>query len=752
MYSVGMRLASIEFLLSGIASAALAVTTSAAFGQAAASSSDSKMPGAKEPAVSEPHFPTNEDLRHLKALGAPLLSPDGKFVLFAVTEATADGGANHLWLATVGGPQAASPEKARQITFAPPSDKRGERAAQWAPDGTAIYFLAKRGEQTQLFRLDMRGGEAAPYDLKVLPAVDESKIPGAIPPPGTPTSAKDKSSDQKPAEKKPDAAADMLPLDVGGFAPSPDGKWLAVWARDPETPGEKKQKGAKADASWVNHSLHGTRLYLAVLKADGSVDGALKPVALAPDVHAVIWSPASDRLLAITGEPNGASDLGPAGAGWLVDAAAPEKPVKLERIPATVGGGAAWRPDGAEIVFAAQTPEDAPPGYDELFALATDGTGEARRLSAGFAGQLNGGSLFYAADGSLVAAAGVGTHLTPVRIALDGKTAPAAVDLGTAVVDGLNTNRQHTGWVWLANGGGQPETLCFAPKLGEACQTLATPELGPANLRMVKPELVSWQSGGLTVEGLLYLPQGAGPGKVPLVVDVHGGPFGAFEDRNDPLAAFLVGHGWAVLRPNPRGSSNYGVKFGAANKNDLGGGDYQDVMAGVDAVLAKYPLDANRMALMGYSYGGEMAGFVEGKTDRFKAIVSGAPVIDQFSEYGTEGGSWYDRWYYGKPWEHMEDAWRQSPLAGASHAKTPFMLLQGQSDTTDPLGQSEEMYRALRQEGVPVELVTYPRDDHGPLATGMFGRPSSEPWHGFDARQRMVEFIEKGFGSASDKP
>jgi dipeptidyl aminopeptidase/acylaminoacyl peptidase len=212
-----------------------------------------------------------------------------------------------------------------------------------------------------------------------------------------------------------------------------------------------------------------------------------------------------------------------------------------------------------------------------------------------------------------------------------------------------------------------------------------------------------------------------------------------------------VGHGWAVLRPNPRGSSNYGVKFAAANKNDLGGGDYRDVMAGVDAVLAKYPLDPSKMALMGYSYGGEMAAFVEGKTDRFKAIISGAPVIDQFSEYGTERGSWYDRWYFGKPWEHLDDAWRQSPLAGAAKARTPFLLLQGQSDSTDPLGQAEEMYRALRQEGVPVELVTYPREDHGPLAIGMFGRPSPEPWHGYDARQRVVEFLEKALGTDTEK-
>ncbi len=92
------------------------------------------------------------------------------------------------------------------------------------------------------------------------------------------------------------------------------------------------------------------------------------------------------------------------------------------------------------------------------------------------------------------------------------------------------------------------------------------------------------------------------------------------------------------------------------------------------------------------------------------------------------------------------EAWSQSPLSGAGHAKTPFLLLQGDSDTTDPLGQSVEMYRALRQMGVSVDLVRYPREDHGPLANGIFGNPSSEPWHGFDARQRMVKFFEKAFG------
>ncbi len=699
-------------------------------------------------AAEEPHFPTTDDLRHLKSIGGPLLSPDGKLVLVTITDATADGGKNHLWLVST-----APGEKPRQITFSPPAEKRGERSPQWVPDGSAVYFLAHRGEKTQLYRLDLRGGEAAPYELKVVPAVDQSKDKNAIPPPGAEKKPDEKAEDKKDADKaageqaKKSGAVEALPIDVGGYAPSPDGKWLCVWAKDPETPGEKKQKDAKADAVWVNHDIHLTRLYLAALKSDGSLDGSLKPVGVAPDVQKAVWTEASDRLLVVTEEPNEASDLGPANAAWIVEPTSPEKATKLSAIPATVGG-AAWSPDGERIVFVAQTPQDAPPGYEELFALPRESSGsKIVALSSGFVGQLNASALYFPKDGGVVAQAGVGTRSTVVRFADDGKTPPSGIDLGASTITGLHTNRQQTAWVWLAESGGRPVKLCLAPHLGDACTSLAIPELAPLNLRSVEPQLVSWKSGSLPVEGLLYLPPQAGPGKVPLIVDVHGGPFGAWTNRNDAFANFLVGHGWAVLRPNPRGSSNYGVKFAAANKNDLGGGDYQDVMSGVDAVLAKYPVDPARMALIGYSYGGEMAGFVEGKTDRFKAIVSGAPVIDQFSEYGTERGSWYDRWYYGKPWEHMEDAWRQSPLASASKAKTPFLLIQGEGDVTDPPGQAQEMYRALRQMGVAVELVTYPREDHGPLAGGMMGRPVTEPWHGYDVRQRMIDFIEKAFGT-----
>jgi dipeptidyl aminopeptidase/acylaminoacyl peptidase len=346
-------------------------------------------------------------------------------------------------------------------------------------------------------------------------------------------------------------------------------------------------------------------------------------------------------------------------------------------------------------------------------------------------------------NGDLIEAAQTGTRETYIRIR-NGRTEALHFDL--PAVRRLDCDRRHVACVWMGESSAEPAALFYSKSFGRSARKLNTPNLLPGNWPATTPaRVVHWTHEGLDLEGLLYLPGPDNSGSVPLLVDVHGGPTGAWRETFDPMIAFLTGQGWAVFRPNPRGSTGYGAAFVAANKNDLGGGDYRDIMSGLDAVIAANSIDARKLALMGYSYGGEMAGFVEGKTDRFRAIVSGAPVIDQQSEYGTEAGPWYDHWFYGSPWEHAEDAWRQSPLSGAAHAKTPFLLIQGEEDRTDPLGQSMEMYRALRQVGVQVELVQYPREDHGPLATGMHGGPSPEPWHGFDVRQRLIKFINAAF-------
>ena len=666
------------------------------------------------------HFPTNEDLRHVRAMSAPRLSPDGRQVLLQVTDSTVDGGRSHLWLIDI------AADTARQITWSPTTDKRGERAARWMPDGSSVLFLAKRGEHTELYRLPMAGGEAHAFDLKVTPATDASKEPGALPP----EKAGATSDDDGPQ-----------PVDVEDYEIAPDGRSIAIIARDPETQGEQKQQDEKADAVWLDHDLHGKRVYL--LDPDS---GKLTPVAVAPDVDSIHWNGQGDRFVAIAEKPNDASDLGPANSAWLVYVKDPAHPSQLKQLPATAYSGT-FSSDSKRFYFLAQSAEDASPGYSDLYVTYLP-DGPAHDLTADTAGSIDGDDpMLLGSD--ILESLQAGTRQTYMRLHDD---KPMNLGFDSPVVSQLNSNARNTGWVWLGTSGMQPNTLYYADTLGGTAKALKAPELLPAAWAQVPAHIIQWKNEGLTIEGLLSLPPQARGHKTPLIVLVHGGPTGAWLDNYDTLTEFFLAQGWAVLRPNPRGSTGYGRTFEAANKNDLGGADYRDIMAGVDAAIAAYPIDGNRLALMGYSYGGEMAGFVEGQTDRFKAIVSGAPVIDQESEYGTEDGSWYDRWFYGKPWEHPEDAWRQSPLANAAHAKTPFMLLQGEDDTVDPLGQSLEMYRALRQEGVQVEMIQYPRVNHGPLAAALYGRPSPEPWHGFDARQRVVKFIQAAFDKAGAKP
>ena len=661
-------------------------------------------------------FPTNEQMRHYRAIGDPQLSPDGQHVLVRITDATADGGKSHLWLVNVndGG--------SRQLTYSPEADKRGERGGQWRPDGKAIFFLAKRGEHTQLFRLPMNGGEAKALDLKVQPEVDQSKREDALPP--------------VTATKKDDAKIEPIAIDIANFRIAPDGRTIALIAHDPQTPGEKKQKDAKADAAWVDHELHGDRLYLLDLPTE-KVTATGVPI----DVRGASWSADSTKLIVQSDAPNGASELGPANSLWNLTVNDAMHPAKIAEIPPTAGQ-AVWSRDGGAIFYQAQAKRDAPPGYDDLYEY-TLATKTVRNLTDGSEGSLGRGELIATEDGGVLAAFEHGLDSGVTRYTA-GKSEP--VKLPVSTLAGAGTNATQSGWVFIGSAGGKEPTLLYSANLNTPLRVLEIPPLAPEGVKTVAPKRISWKSDGLSIDGLLYLPPEAANGKVPLVVEVHGGPLGAYLDGHEPFVDFLLGHGWAVLRTNPRGSTGRGAEFAAANHNDLGGGDYRDIMAGVDYVLKIAPIDSNRMALMGYSYGGEMAAFVETKTTRFKAIVSAAPVIDQNSEYGTEKGSWYDQWYYGKPWEHEADAWRQSPLSGVANSKTPFLLLQGEDDSTDPLGQSLEMYHALRQMHVPVDLVTYPRVDHGPLGQAIYGSPSNEPWHGFDARQRIVAFFTKAFG------
>jgi dipeptidyl aminopeptidase/acylaminoacyl peptidase len=664
-------------------------------------------------------FPSNEVMRHYRSLDDPQLSPDGKHALLHVLDSTADGGRGHLWLIDVDG---GAP---RQLTYSPAGDKQGEHQGRWMPDGGSIVFLAHRSEHTELLRLPLNGGEADALVVKVTPAVDVSKDADALPP----RSASADSSSASAAE---------LEVDVEAYSISPDGKQLALSARDPQTEGEKKQTDAKSDATWVDHARHGVRLYLLDLTTRKTT-----PVAVPTDVGEFAWSEDASELIVTVRPGNNLSDLGPANSSWRVKVSDPQHPERIAALPPTVQK-TFWSADGGSLIYWAQARHEAPPGYLDLYVydLAKRTT---LNLTDGLEGSIGTAPPVALAGGDIVQLVDQGVEIGLSRFSVSGG-GRIAVPLPLTVVAHVNTNSARSGWLFLGSRSGELPRLEYTARLGDMTRELATPAVAPEGVRSLSAQRIDWQSDGRRIEGLLWLPPEAQSRSVPLVVEVHGGPLGAYYDQYDPFVDFLVGQGWAVLRTNPRGSTGRGAAFAAANRNDLGGGDYRDIMAGVDFVIRSSPIDASRLALIGYSYGGEMAGFVEGKTTRFKALVSGAPVIDQYSEYGTEDDSWYDRWYFGKPWQSAADAWRQSPLAGVGAAHTPFLLLQGEADVTDPPGQSEEMYRALRQSGVEVELVKYPRENHVPLLRAIRGQPSPEPWHGFDARRRIIEFIKKAFG------
>jgi dipeptidyl aminopeptidase/acylaminoacyl peptidase len=646
--------------------------------------------------AAQQHFPSNEDLRHFRTISSPQVSPDLKHVVVTVQDSTADGGKSHLWqLSTDGGPY-------RQLTFSE-GESMGERSPEYLPDGSAILFLSQRNGKSNLYRLPLNGGEAEALKLEHVPIA------------GEPATA----------------------VGVMSYSVSPDGTMVAVIATDPEPASRARDTKDKKDVVWVEHNELVHRLYLLDTKM-----WKAREVPILNDMDSVAWSEQSDKLAVLTHAR--LRDLGPSAIGWIVSTQNPADQKKIEALPESTHR-VAFTHKGNSLVLFAKCEKDSPEGCSDVFTLDLANS-KLKNLTVTLKDTTLASEQPSITDDDRIVLVSV-THGMKRTVALVDLTDGHArlLDFGMPTISGFREQGKSKNYVYLGSSSISESAVYLTTSLDKPGKRLEQPETTPASWMTVASKPLFWKRGGFTIEGLLYLPPQATSGKVPLVVNVHGGPRGQFTDTYSPLTNLLVGQGWAVLITNPRGSTGYGVEFEAANKDDMGNGDYLDIMAGVDEAIRTAPINPEKMALIGYSYGGEMAGFVEGKTNRFKAIISGAPVIDQFSEYGTESGSYGDRWYTGQPWRHFESAWRQSPLAYAEHAKTPFMLLQGQSDTTDPEGQSKEMYRALRQEGVPVQLLLFPREDHGALGANFAGRPSTEPWAGVIARDHMINFMTDAF-------
>jgi dipeptidyl aminopeptidase/acylaminoacyl peptidase len=626
---------------------------------------------------------TPEVMMQVKTIGAVVPSPDGAWVAYtqtrAVMEADKSEQLTHIYLARADG------SRRFQLTQ---GDKSCTSPA-FSPDGAFVYFLSERTGKPNLFRIRVDGGEA------------------------------ERLTDWKGS--------------IGAFRVSPDGKWVAFTGRK-DSEEEEKAKKEKRDFQVVDEKPKNHSLWL--IRAVAEPPNEPKELAGgAFHVQEFDWSPDA-RAIAFVRMPTPLAD------DWtrsdLAEVTLESGSIRLLAATAAAETAPRYSPDGAWLAYLRSAE---PPRWagDERIVLLPRAGGAARTLAATADEQPN--LLGWSQDGrKLLYTETKRTRLAVFAMPLEGGPAveyePPAGTLGAV---GLNLKGSHLGFAWeaseeapeawvLALGGGRPV------RVSRANADLPKLPLG-------KTELVRWKStDGLEIEGLLTYPVAYKPGeRVPLILHIHGGPAGVFRETFlgapglYPLAAFSA-KGYAILRPNPRGSSGYGKKFRFANYNDWGGMDYQDLMAGVDHVIQMGVADPERLAVMGWSYGGYMTSWIITQTKRFKAAVIGAPVTNLWSFTGTADiPGFLPDYFSGEFWTNFEAYRKHSPLAHVKGVSTPALILHGEADIRVPVSQGYEYYQALKRQGVPVKMVVYPREPHGPR----------EPKFRLDIMNRHLEWVEK---------
>ena len=539
----------------------------------------------------------------------------------------------------------------RQFT----NSQKSEDSPRWSPDGKRLAFLSDREQSRQIYLMSMDGGEATP--------LTEGK------------------------------------RGIQSFTWSPDGKQIAFLAPEPKTEKEEQKEKDKDDARVADKDDKLTRLWLIDVESKKTrqlTSGRWR-------ISDAQWVPDGNRfVVSATDHPESDDETNRIYAVNVSDG-------KLTELAAPRGGfrGIRVSPDGAGIVYVGCR-VDGPSPHD-LYYLSLGG-GAGRNLTASSVDRPI-GSYEWHSNQNLLTTIENGFKEELISVGLDGKaSAPrtlpvnvrgfAASPLGTLVFTGVNAAQQEELWV----------------QEGEAqAQRVSSFNTSWAKFKLAAPEMIHYKSfDGLEIEGSLLKPPDYQPGKrVAMIVLVHGGPTGAWSDSIESWGQLLAAKGFAIFYPNIRGSSGYGQHFMEINRGDWGGGDFRDVMAGVDYLIAQGIADPDHLGIGGWSYGGYMSEWAITQTTRFKAAVSGAGLANLASEYGTENGPSYDHWFYGVPYENLDGFMKSSPVKYLKNARTPTLILQGDADTTDPLGQSQELYRGLKHYGVEAEMVVYPREPHG---------------------------------------
>lgn len=625
----------------------------------------------------------------IKLPGAIELSPDGARVAFTVSEAvmTADRSefVTQIWIATTDG------KGAFQVTF---GDKSASNP-KFSPDGNWLAFTAARGSaRANVFLLRLGGGEAEQItDLK--------------------------------------GSASSIEW-------SPNGNSIAFTMSDPKTDDEEKNDKSRNDFRWVNENVKMTRLYVVPVAKDANGKREVRKLTTENyNVGSFDWSPDGTKIVFN-------HTISPVANEW------PSSDISIfdfsaGRATILVNSNAAetspiFSPDGSRIAY---SESDVPVRWaqsNRIQIIRSTGGKPIQTAPLSFDAQpgmfgwnSNGSSIFFSE------AKGTKTGVYSLNVQ---SNQISDVPTDDAVRGSFALSRDSSSVAFVMQSSVMPPEVYFGSvsDLRRATK-LSNFNADIAKMTMPRTELVKWKSpDGREIEGLLTYPIGYRQGqKVPLILNIHGGPAGVFQHAFVggrgvyPLATFAQ-RGYAILRPNPRGSSGYGTEFRRANIKDWGGKDYQDLMAGVDLVIRMGVTDADRLGVMGWSYGGFMTSWIVTQTKRFKAASAGAPVTNLMSFNGTADIPDFVPDYFGAQfWEDPAIYMSHSAMFNVKGVTTPTLIQHGEADIRVPISQGYEFYNALRAQGVPTRMIVLPRQPHGP----------NEPRMQLAAMQSNLEWFAK---------
>ena len=576
----------------------------------------------------------------------------------------------------------------RQFTY----HEKSSTHPRFSPDGSYLAFLSARTEKTQIWIMQVDGGEAWQFSY----------------------------------EKQ----------GVGLFKWSPSGDKIAFIMTDPKTEQEEKDKKEKRDVILVDQNFKYSHIYLKSFLAKKDTSKASRITDGTYHITDFNWNPNNKTIVfSHTIEPTINSQFV---SGDISVVNIKTKTVKDIVTWEGKDENPIFTPNGKLIVFTSDGEKIKAIGLSDAYQISSNG-GKPKKLAE--TPNRNASIISVSADNNYVFVADANRTKSEVyKISLNSSNISPMLNLkGRVSSPKLSDDSKKI--VFVKQELDKPSEV-FISQLN----TINPKQISNFNPtkdfpKLAKTEIITWKSkDGLEIEGLITYPtKYKKRKKYPLAVIIHGGPAGVFSEtftgaRSIYNIEYFASNGYAVLRPNPRGSTGYGKDFRFANFKDWGFGDYEDIMSGVDKVIDMGVADPNRLAVMGWSYGGYMTSFVVTRTNRFKAASMGAGLPNLVSmTTTTDIPDYLVAHMGGEFWDDYETYEKHSAIYRIDKVQTPTQVIHGANDLRVPFTQGQEFYVALKRKGVPTEMVVYPRTPHGPR----------EPKLLMDVSPRILTWLDK---------